>query len=272
MLRIGWFSSGRGPGSQALFGSVAGAIARGELPVEIAYLFCNRAPGEHEPAGQLLDLAAAHAVPVITLSSSQFRRNAGGAIARKGQPLPPWRREYDAAVLDLVAPFGVKTAVLAGYMLIAPELCRRLDLLNLHPAAPGGPVGIWQDVVWQLIEQRAEESGVTIFRATEELDAGPVLSYCRYRLHDASIDPLWREFEQRDRAEPPVARNEALPLFQEIRRRGAAREIPLLIGTLQALADGAIGMHEGAVVDACNHPSSGLDLTQEVDRRITSDL
>ena len=59
--------------------------------------------------------------------------------------------------------------------IFGPAACGAMTLLNLHPAAPGGPIGIWQDVIWQLIASRAERSGVTIFRAIPEVDTGPPL-------------------------------------------------------------------------------------------------
>lgn len=237
MLRVGWFSTGRGPGSRALLSGVADAIAAG-LPVDIAYVFCNREPGEDPNTDLFLALARERGFPVVTLSSARFRRERGGAIARKGGPLPAWRLDYDDAVLELLAPYGTSIGVLAGYMLIfGPRACERLTLLNLHPAAPGGPIGIWQDVIWQLIAQRAERSGITIFKAVPEVDAGPPLAYCTYSLRDAAIAPLWEAI-----ADLPVERlreeeGEALPLFMEIRLRGAMREPPLLIETLRALAE-----------------------------------
>lgn len=269
-LRIGWFTSGRGPGSQALLLAACEAIERGDLPVEIAYVFCNRERGEHEPADRLLDLAAEHDLRVITLSSTAFRRKLGGAVARAGEPLPAWRTDYDRAIFRLIEPLGAQAAVLAGYQLIAPDLCRRLDLINLHPAAPGGPVGLWQEVIWQLIAERAPRSGITIFRATPELDSGPAISSCLYGLHDQVIDPLWSAVEGRDVAELRSHEGEELPLFQEIRRRGAERETPLLLATLHALAQGRIRLVEGRVEDGQGHPSPPLDLTDEVEQALRS--
>ncbi|MGI8554495.1 MAG: formyltransferase family protein, partial [Dehalococcoidia bacterium] len=178
--------------------------------------------------------------------------------------------DYDQAILHLIEPFGTDIAILAGYMLIAPELCRRMTLLNLHPAAPGGPAGIWQDVIWQLIEQRAESSGVTIFRATPDLDAGPALSFCTYSLHDTALDPLWRMLAGRPIAGLPEREGEKLPLFREIRRRGSIREAPLLVQTLAAIASGQIS-HEvhGPGFEASSLP---LDLSDQVDRSLTADL
>jgi phosphoribosylglycinamide formyltransferase-1 len=267
-MRVGWFTSGRGPGSLGLLRSACDAIKSGELPVEIAYVFCNRGRGEHEPADRLMDLAEAHGLPVVTLSSSAFRRQAGGEVARLGQPLPAWRLDYDGAALELLKPFGTQVAVLAGYLLIAPLLCDEMDLLNLHPAAPGGPVGLWQDVIWQLIEQRADRSGVTIFRATPELDAGPPLSYCTYSLRGDGIDPLWAAIAGRDPARLRTEEGAELPLFVEIRRRGITREAPLLLATLASLADGRLRLSQGRVVDAWGRETSPLDLTTMVDAAI----
>ena len=38
-LRIGWYATGRGPGSRALLTAAVQAIARGELGAEIAFVF-----------------------------------------------------------------------------------------------------------------------------------------------------------------------------------------------------------------------------------------
>src|SRR5262249_33393998 len=161
-------------------------------------------------------------LPLETLSSTGFRRHLGGKVARKGETLPVWRLTYDDQVLHLLQPYGLSVGVLAGYMLIfGPRACEQLALLNLHPAAPGGPVGIWQDAIWQLIEERAARSGITIFRAIPEVDAGPPVSFCTYSLRDASIDPLWQEVGSRSLPELRQASGEDLPLFNEIRRRGA---------------------------------------------------
>ncbi|MHB8576452.1 MAG: formyltransferase family protein, partial [Dehalococcoidia bacterium] len=190
-LRIAWFSTGNGPGSRALLRAAAEETARG-LPVEIACVFCNRERGEDANSDAFFALAESLGLPLLTLSSAAFRRRAGGTIVRKGDPLPQWRLDYDAAVLRLLAPFNVTIGVLAGYMLIfGGRACAAMTLLNLHPAAPGGPIGIWQDIIWELIAGGASQSGITIFRAVPEVDTGPPLSFCTYSLRGDGIDPLW---------------------------------------------------------------------------------
>src|SRR3970282_977676 len=97
------------------------------------------------------------------------------------QPLPEWRLAFDGEVMRLLEPYSFDVGLLAGYMLIfGPEPCQQWTLLNLHPALPGGPIGPWQEVVWQLIDSRAEESGVLLHLAVPELDSGPPLTYCRF--------------------------------------------------------------------------------------------
>jgi phosphoribosylglycinamide formyltransferase 1 len=271
-VRFGWFSSGRGSGSQALLAAACNAIESGDLPAEISYLFCNRAWGEHPPADQLMDMAASHGIPVVALSSSQYRREAGGEVAKAGEALPAWRLDYDNAILGLLEPYKTATAVLAGYQLIAPELCRHLNLINLHPAAPGGPVGLWQDVIWRLIESGAPTSGITIFLATPELDAGPAITHCTYQLRDEMDEHLWQEAERESLALVRDLHGEKSPLFGEIRRRGAIREAPLLLATLRALASGDVQVVAGRVLNAAGSMADPLDLTEQVDRRIEAEL
>ena len=73
---------------------------------------------------------------------------------------------------------------MAGYMLISsPAFCRRYAILNLHPALPGDPTGTWQQVIWQLLEDDAAETGAMMHLATAQLDRGPVrsaTSACRF--------------------------------------------------------------------------------------------
>ncbi len=171
MLTVGWFSSGRGPGSRRLLATVHDEIAAGRLDASIPFVFCNREPGQDPQTDLFLEQARGHGLPLVCLSSLRFRRELGEKPARPGEPLPEWRRDFDREVIRLLEPYPFDIGMLAGYMLIATELlCERYDLLNLHPAAPDGPAGTWQEVIWRLIEQRADHSGVRIHPATTELD------------------------------------------------------------------------------------------------------
>ena len=157
MLKLGWFSTGRGEGSTQLLRLVHDQIASGHLPATIQFVFCNRDPGEAEGSDQFQALVRSYGLPLVTLSSQRFRRERGARTF--GQV----REEFDQEVLRRLVGFEPDLIVVAGYMLFtAAELCQRFTMINLHPAPPNGPMGTWQEVIWQLIEQRASEAGAQI--------------------------------------------------------------------------------------------------------------
>ncbi len=271
-LRVGWFSSGRGEGSRKLLIAAAEAIRAGELDCEIAFVFCNRERGEHETTDSFIDLAASYGIPCLTLSSRRIRRERGGELSQPGQPLPAWRAGYDGQVAELIAQRPFDICLLAGYMLIfTPEMAGRYPFLNLHPAAPDGPTGTWQDVIWQLIDDRAARSGVMIHLATEELDRGPLVTSCSYSLRGRAFDELWNEIGDHKAGELREREGEELPLFRAIRRHGAARELPLVIATLRAVTEGRVMIENQQVVDTEGGTLEGsLDLSAEVDAAAAS--
>ena len=187
MLKIGWFSTGRGPGSRGLLEFVQGHIRDGKLDARIQYVFSNRQPGEAEGSDEFFGLVRGYEIPLVTLSSAGFRRS-------RGRPWAELRQDFDRRAIGLIEPYQVDVCVLAGYMLIlGGEMCRRYPFLNLHPALPDGPVGTWQEVIWELIETRAPRTGAMIHLATEQVDRGPVLSYCTVPLRGGPFDALWEE-------------------------------------------------------------------------------
>jgi phosphoribosylglycinamide formyltransferase 1 len=203
----------------------------------------------------------------VTLSSVAFRKRAGGQRSRPGQPLPEWRAGYDQAVADALAGHDLELGLLAGYMLITtPEFCERFPLLNLHPAAPGGPKGTWQEVIWQLIESGATESGVSMHVVTRELDEGPIATYCRYSLQA----PEWDALNAHEVSELRLEYGENLPLFQAIRALGFRREQPLVLATLRAAAERRFIVKDGLAFDGEGRPLRPLDLTEPVEEALHS--
>ena len=167
--------------------------------------------------------------------------------------------------------------VLAGYMLIVgSEMSRKYSILNLHPALPDGPMGTWQEVVWRLIESKATETGAMVHLATEDLDRGPVLSYCSVPLTGGKFQRLWTELGQQNLDLLKVESGEEFPLFQLIRQAEYQREPYLLFETLRCVAEGKVILREGQVLDRERQPlyltqSSGLCLDQEISRAMTDD-
>ncbi len=266
MLRIGWFSTGRGEGSQKLLRATVDAIREGRLAAEIAFVFSNREPGQFPITDDFFEQVRGYGIPLVTLSDSRYRKEHDGEIAKMGQPLPAWREAYDREVAELISGFTYDVGLLAGYMLIqTPSLFESHPMLNLHPAAPGQPEGTWQQVTWKLIEQRVEHGGVRIHLVTAGLDEGPIVTYCTYALRGPTIDLLWRNAEDRITEEIREKDGEAFPLFHEMRRRGALRELPLVVETLRALADGRLRIDDGRTFAGSVRVVRGYDLTPEIE-------
>ena len=261
-LTIGWFSTGRGPGSRGLLQFVQEQILQGQLPVRIQFVFCNREPGEAEGSDLFMELVKGYGIPLVTFSSRRFRQRMGGRSADH-------RLEYDREVMARIGNFRPDLSVLAGYGLIfGQEVIRQYTMLNLHPALPRGPIGTWQNVIWELIESRASETGVNEHIATEELDRGPVVSYCSISLRGDPFDTHWGETVGKTVEELKEEYGEELPLFRIIRQEEYRREPHLLAATLRALASGWVKIQEREVLDAQGNEIGGLDLTQEVEQTL----
>lgn len=266
-MKIGWLSTGRDQAACNLLSDVVARAQRDDVPLEIGAVFCDRERGEAPESDHFLDLAERLGFAVVTLSS----RASWAEAQRLGVPRADWRNEYHQGVTELLVPYNLGVLVLAGYMLItSAEMCRRFAILNLHPALPGGPKGMWQDVIWELLEADAEETGAMIHLATAQLDRGPVVAYFRLPLRGQDWDPLWEQWHAKRETmsvrEIAAAEGEAEPLFAEVRRRGEVREIPLLYQTLCQFAEGRLNTANGCVfAESSRLP---LDLTDLVDAEV----
>ena len=265
MYQIGLFATGRGQGSRGLLTAIHESVQSGHLPVRVAFVFSNRDPGEFDATDGFFQMVREYGYPLVTHSFRKFRARAGDD--------PDWRLKYDREVMRLLEGYSPDLCMLAGYLFITgPEMCRRYTMINTHPAAPGGPVGLWQEVIWQLIHSRAGCSGNNIFYVTEELDRGPLVSYCTFSITGPPFDEQWKAIEGRSLDELRATQGEELPLFQLIRQHGMARERPLVVETLRAFALGRVSVREGAVVDGSGRALPGLDLTQEIEELLARDL
>lgn len=252
-LKLGWFSTGRGEGSMGLLNAALEAIDSGLLRATIEFVFCNREQGEAEGSDAFIARVRARRIPLITFSSRKFREGHGR------RPWSELRRPFDLAALELLNGYRADASVAAGYMLIAPELCKLYRMINLHPALPDGPIGTWQQVIWELIEKRAAASGAMVNVVTEEVDAGPVLSFCRFPIRGPDFDGLWSQSSSTP-LEELKSLGESQPLFAAIRRAGLLRERPLLVSTLVELA--------GRRLLLTHPPANPTDLTRSVEAAI----
>ena len=233
VIDIGWFSTGRGEGSLGLLQTVQEAILRGELDARIQFIFSNREYGEAEGSDRFFRQADDYGIPLVTLSSQGFRRSRGGG------PFSRHRLEFDREVMRRLDSFKPDICVLAGYMLITDvELCNHYTMLNFHPAPPNGPIGTWQEVIWQLIEDGAQEAGGYIHLATEDLDRGPVLTYYTFPIRGGTYDALRRQVEGRSTEDLKADDGEDLPLLQLIRAGGRQARASAACGDPQGVLQG----------------------------------
>ena len=257
MLNIGWFSTGRDEAARQLLQAVQDKSHRGEINGKIGFVFSNREPGEAKESDLFFDLVWSYNIPLVCLSHKKFK------TAKEEEDLSikkEWRIRYDREVNKEIKSFAPDLCVLAGYMLIVgEELCQKYNMINLHPAPPGGPTGSWQEVIWALIQNKAATAGAMMHLVTPELDRGPVISYCLFSIKDEPFAEYWRK-DDKDM------------LFRLIRQHELAREFPLITLTLQSLSRGEVSIKDRRVIDAQGKLIGGYNLSGKVDKEMEKNL
>ncbi len=252
-FKIGWFSTGKDRQARVLLQKAQDAIKRGKIgDIKICYIFCNREWGEEKESDRFIKLAREMDIPLICFSSRKFKpdlRKKALEEAKRGnfEPIKKWRILYDRQVLTRIQEYRVEVIFLAGYMLIlGDELCKKFTILNLHPALPEGPKGTWQQVIWDLIKKEEDQTGIMIHQVTPQLDAGPALTYCKFSIKGERFDPLWDKIRQKltykTFSQIQKEEGEKEPLFSAIRGEQKKREIPLVLATLDFLAQGRLNL------------------------------
>jgi len=274
MYKLGWFSTGRDKAARDLLTAVNSSIKLGDIKAEIAFFFSNREPGESQESDLFLKLVEDYHIPLICFSYRKFEVGKGASTTGQEGTLPQWRLDYDREVMNRLQDFHPDLCVLAGYMLIVgEEMCYRYNMINLHPAAPGGPKGTWQEVIWQLIDNEAHETGVMMHLVTPELDKGPPVTYCTFPIRGKPFDRYWEEIKGHPLEEVKVRQGESNPLFKLIRKQGLAREFPLIISTLKTFSQGKINITaDKKVVDSEGRPIKGYNLTDEINEVVKEEI
>lgn len=150
-VRLGILLSGRGSNFLALHA----AVARGEIPAEIALVVSNR-----EDAGGLAR-AGELGLPAVALPS-------GGALGREA---------HEESVLAALAQARVDWVCLAGYMrLLSPSFVRRYPrrIVNIHPSLLPAFPGL--EAQRQALEHGVRYSGCTVHLVDDGLDSGPIVA------------------------------------------------------------------------------------------------
>jgi folate-dependent phosphoribosylglycinamide formyltransferase PurN len=280
-ISVGLFSTLSGPGSLALVEAIADACAKGAVgDAAVGFLFVNRETGEAAETDAAIEkIQSAYDFALVRRSAARFERQArlvARAAADKGddEPLWTWReRFYETYRAEL--PATQLDLLLGDLWVWSRPQCAERRGVNLHPALPGASIGkLWYEVIWDLVETDATESGVMLHRVTPEVDMGPVVSYCRYSIRTPELEALWSTLpvgperaaliaEERSRR-----RDSDHPLFRALRAAGLRREVPLMLATVGAFADKRIRLTDAGVVDGRGElVAGGTDLSTEVEHR-----
>lgn len=278
-LRIGWLSTGRDEAARNLLKTVYDDLKGSEAPAKIEWIFCHREPGDGPENAEaherriFFQLAEELDIPVRTFSHVRFMpelRKQGLAespSAEKASPaLERWRDLFGEKVMEVVNQDPADLVVMAGYMLIIgePEL-QGMNLVNIHPALPWGPKGTWQEVIHQLIAERADEQGIMIHLVTKELDRGPVISYSRFPIKGPDWDHLWDQWNREITEDSSREVRESHPLFRQVREVGEVRELPLLSQAVIEIARGNITIKDKQIFCDGELLEHGVDLTDSIE-------
>jgi len=273
MFKLGWFSSGRGPGSRNLLRSVMEEKANGKLDVDIKFVFCNWDNTEEpnpkrDERKKFFELVASYGIPLVTLSWKTFMPELRSSDENR------WRDEYGKEMRSLLSRYKFDLGILAGYMLWVDDVtCNTYNLLNLHPALPDGPKGTWQEVIWNLIENNADRQGAMMHVCTPEWDRGAAISYCGFPIRGGEYDVLWERMREKLRRTPlkEIMEKEGTdePLFKRIREDGAKRELPLIVSTIRRFAEKDVVMKDKKLFRNGVRLSGPFDVSADVDRSIS---
>jgi phosphoribosylglycinamide formyltransferase-1 len=267
LYKIGWFSSGRDEAARELLTVVWDSIKSGFIPAEFEFVFSNRDKGQDPETDAFFDLVDKYGIPLVFHSSKKYDTELRVRNIKK------WRIAYDREVMKGLEEYDPDLSVLAGYMLITgPEICKKYTMINLHPAEPEGPTGTWQEVIWKLISDKADRTGVMMHHVTEILDRGPPITYCTFPIHGRQFDSLWEDMEKKlkDKTLEDIIseEGESEPLFSEIRKEGVKRELPLIIQTIKEFAEGRVNVEDGNIVAEGKVLSGAYDLSEKIEKLV----
>lgn len=242
-MKIGWFTTARGPGSLNLFTTMRERIRSGDIDAQLAFVFINRDIKGNEYRKKIIQMAEEDGVPVIIFPSDGFMPEL------KARDIAAWRDAYGEGVRERISRYPMDFGVLAGYMLIIdPQTCREYDLINLHPALPDTYKGTWEEIITQVVDNDDKAYGATIHVCSPELDRGSIIAYDSF-----PVGPLRSQNGSKDE------------LVKAVRGTEVQREAPLLMEAIKMIVDREIVLRKGEVLDLQGRKQSGhRDLSDRV--------
>jgi phosphoribosylglycinamide formyltransferase-1 len=179
--------SGNGSNLQVIINK----IESGDLNARIACVISNN------PDAYALTRAKAHAIPVVVHENQGFTD----------------RREYDAALVNILRGYGVELVVLAGYMRILSDVMVNAfpsAIMNIHPALLPAFPGLHAQQ--QALDYGVKFSGCTVHFVDCGTDTGPIILQAVVPVKE---DDTEETLSARIQAEEHRAFSEAVRLFVE---------------------------------------------------------
>jgi folate-dependent phosphoribosylglycinamide formyltransferase PurN len=277
VYRFSAFSTFRDIDAQNLFINIAKDINRGFISANLAYIFCSREYGENKNTDEYVNATEQYFREVgldseiIRFSAKKFKPDLKKK-ARKAKDtnlMDKIRDEYYEEAMDLLEEKGYsarKTPVfMIGHMEIIPDnTVSKYTMINLHPATPPGPIGKWEDVMWENIEKRVKAVGGMIHIATKDMDRGPVLTYYEFPVSEECKN-LWEVLDSRTESLQEIKEKEykSNPLFKRVRLEQYIREGSLIAVTIKKLGDKVLEIRDREVY-AFGEKTKGICVNEEI--------
>jgi phosphoribosylglycinamide formyltransferase-1 len=175
LVDIAVFVSGSGSNMEALCAAASAGLIRVRVVAVVS----------DEPEAVGLVRAARRGIPALAVD----RRRYGS------------REEHERAILEALAPYAPRLAVLAGYMrMVTPVLLGyfnsegRLGVVNVHPADTKAYQGVHgYEFAYGLTKKgpRLTETVITVHFVDRGMDTGPIIAQARVPVHpDDTLDQL----------------------------------------------------------------------------------
>lgn len=149
-VNLAVFCSGFGSNFQAILD----AVKSGKLNAHVALMVCDN------PKAYALKRARENQVPVVLMSPKLFKT----------------RQDYEKLIVRILRNQKVDWIVLAGFMrILTPYFVKsyKNKILNIHPSLL--PAFKGAHAIQDAWKAKVSETGVTVHRVTDDLDAGPVV-------------------------------------------------------------------------------------------------
>lgn len=175
VVDIAVFLSGSGSNMEAICAAASAGLVKVRVVVVVS----------DEPDALGLVRAARWGIPVLAVDRRQYKS----------------RGDHERAILEALAPYAPRMAVLAGYMrMITPVLLGhfngegRLGVVNIHPADTRTYQGVHgYEFAFGLTSKgpRLAETFITVHFVDEGMDTGPIITQARVPVHpDDTLDQL----------------------------------------------------------------------------------